>query len=136
MSAEKNIRLWIGDVSSYNRSTQSSFSNNTTMEESQFASRFRVYVANRKGVRVSGTSSRKFRVNMLVKNTYTSGGLTATYGSVSMGSGTYLLGSLLAWQVTTNSGAVIEKQASEGTGPSGPAQDTLAYNVTNWKELP
>jgi len=103
-----------------------------------------VYVANRRGVNVTGTNTRKFRVNLLVKNAIagsgSNAGQTVYYGSVGIASGTYLLGSLLGWQVTTSGAATIEKQAAEGStsggGTGSSSSDRLAYQVIAWKELP
>jgi hypothetical protein len=145
MSSEKNVRVWVGNPTSGN-SPDSGFSDNTFMEDPSFASRFRLYFATKGTVTISGTNAnppKKFRVNILSKaqTPYTGtnsawAGQNVTYGTINIASGTYLYGSLLAWQVKVAGGCTIEKQASEGTGPSGPAQDVIAYYVTNWKELP
>lgn len=141
MASEKNIRIWMGDPSPLPAnypagSDRTNFSNNIWMENQAYPSRFRLYSGNRAGITITGTSSPKFNVNMLVYNKFvpTSGpfaGQTVFYGDVSLTSSTYLYGSLLAWKVSTTGSPVIEKQATMEPGNA----DRLTFLVTGWREI-
>lgn len=146
MSDERNIRFFVGNPTTGN-SPNSGFSDNAFMEDPSFASRFRLYFATRGAVSISGTNSnppKKFRVNILSKSSIAgtggNAGRTVVYGNVSIASGTYLFGSLIAWQVKVTGSATIEKQAVEGAGGGAgggvSSTDRLAYLTTGWKELP
>jgi len=128
-AANRNIRLWIGKASSGTDSL-TTFGMGTTMEYSVYASRFRVYVSNTKGVELKASSSTTtiFNVNLLTYNKDSSGN---GYGTAQIDSGAYLLGSLIGWQITVQGGATVQKQAPE-VGPN----DRVTYVVNSWKELP
>lgn len=134
LSSERNVRIWIVDPAAGNASA-SDFSANMWIENQTFASRFRVMFASQGGMSIGGYGGDRFTANVLAYNTFvpTSGnfaGQTVSTGRVSI-NGAYLLGSLIAWQVSVGGNAVLEKQARFEPNPG----DRFAYVVRDWSEV-
>lgn len=126
MAEEANIRFWIGHRSGGDLPT--AFFNDTYMEYTKYSSRFRSYVASSAGVSLSGNNggSSQFRINLLVYNKTSAG---VPYGSITFGSGAYLFGSLIGWQIAMSGGATVEHDSGEGLG----GQPT--YRLLDWREI-
>lgn len=125
----RNVRFYIGHKQGGGNDPATTFTYQTYMEYPQWASRFRIYDASRGGVTVKGANQNPpppFRVNLLNYNKDANG----YYGNIQFQSATYLLGSLIGWQVVVTGGTTIEHQQPEVT-----PDDKLAYQVTDWREL-
>lgn len=126
MSDEVNIRFWVGRRAAGDLPTR--FFNDTYMEYTQYSSRFRTYVASTAGASLSGNSggSAQFRVNLLVYNKTAAG---VPYGSITFGSGAYLFGSLIGWQIAMSGGATVQHDVGEGLGGKP------TYLLLGWREI-
>lgn len=126
MAEEPNIRFWIGHRSSGDLPAK--FFNDTYMEYDHYSSRFRTYVASTAGATLSGNSggSSQFRVNLLVYNKTSAG---VPYGTITFGSGAYLFGSLIGWQISMSGGATVEHDDGEGLGGQP------SYLLLDWREI-
>jgi hypothetical protein len=128
-SSNRNVRLWIGQPPPFGVALSTTLGQGMLLEYGQFASRFRVYSSNSKGVelKAANTGTTFFNLDLLAYDKDLNGN---GYGSVQIDSGAYLYGSLIGWQITMQGGATIQKQSPE-PGPN----DRVEVGVTTWKEL-
>lgn len=134
LSSEHTVRVWIGDPQT-GAAAASDFSANLWIEDQTYPSRFRILFGNHAGMTIGGNGADKFTANVLAYNTYvpTTGpyrGETLSTGSVTI-NGAYLLGSLIAWQVTVGGNSVVEKQALLERDPG----DRFGVVVLDWSEI-
>jgi hypothetical protein len=134
-ASNRNVRFWLGHKAGGGNDYDHTFGYQITMQDTSYASRFRVYIASYSSVSVQGTGSNSsiptFRVNMLAYNKDSAYNSGQGYGDVSFNNSTYLLGSLLSWKVAVGGSTVVEKEVPE-LGPD----DRLIYVLDHWTELP
>ncbi|MCW3097142.1 MAG: hypothetical protein JWL77_2760 [Chthonomonadaceae bacterium] len=133
LSGEANVRFWVSEPTSNGTNTGASFTDQVSMEYTQYASRFRVYVANSLGAKIAAgntSSPPPFRVNLLVYNQRAGINSGLPYGPTAMTGSAFLYGSLMGWQVSVGGSSVIQKAYTE-IGPG----DKITYTVQSWAEL-